>query len=246
MDRLAYVAMTGARQTEIAQTVNNNNLANASTTGFRADLHAFASSPVDGPGRPTRVNAVGETFATDFTQGATLATGRDLDVAIQGDGFFAVQTQDGSEAYTRAGDFRVNSVGQLLTAAGDQVMGEGGPVAIPPSTTVTIATDGTISVRPLGQASNALATVDRLKLVKPVLSEIEKSTDGLIRRKDGLVEPSDANVLLTPGALETSNVNVAESLVSMITLARHYEMQVKAIKTAEENADSASQLLKMR
>ena len=246
MDRLAYVAMTGARQTEIAQTVNSNNLANASTTGFRADLHAFASLPVEGPGRPTRVNAVGETFATDFGQGATLATGRDLDVAIQGDGFFAVQTQDGGEAYTRAGDFRVNSVGQLLTAAGDPVMGEGGPVAIPPSTTVTIATDGTVTVRPLGQADNALAIVDRLKLVKPAIDEIEKSPDGLIRRKDGLVEPSDATVLLTPGALESSNVNVAESLVSMITLARHYEMQVKAIKTAEENADSASQLLKMR
>ncbi|MEM7764359.1 MAG: flagellar basal-body rod protein FlgF [Pseudomonadota bacterium] len=246
MDRLAYIAMTGARQTEIAQTVNSNNLANASTTGFRADLHAFESLPVYGPGRPTRVNAIGETFATDFTQGATLATGRDLDVAIQGRGFFVVQTADGGEAYTRAGDFRVNSVGQLLNGRGDPVMGEGGPVAIPPSTSITIATDGTISVQPLGQSAAAIATVDRLKLVNPALDELEKSADGLFRRKDAADAQADASVLLTPGALETSNVNVAESLVSMIGLARHYEMQVKAIKTAEENADSAAALLRVR
>ncbi|MEL7296756.1 MAG: flagellar basal-body rod protein FlgF [Pseudomonadota bacterium] len=246
MDRLAYIAMTGARQTEIAQAVNSNNLANASTTGFRADLHAFESLPVSGPGRPTRVNAVGETFATDFAQGATLATGRDLDVAIQGQGFFVVRTADGSEALTRAGDFRLNSVGQLLTGRGDPVMGEGGPVAVPPSSTITIATDGTISVRPLGQSAAALVTVDRLKLVKPPVDTLQKGTDGLLRVTSGEPPVTDASVLLTPGALETSNVNVAESLVSMIGLARHYEMQVKAIQTAEENADTAASLLRVR
>ncbi|MFK8053606.1 MAG: flagellar basal-body rod protein FlgF [Woeseiaceae bacterium] len=246
MDRLAYIAMTGARQTEIAQTVNANNLANASTTGFRADLHAFQSVNVDGPGNPTRVNAVGEIFATDFAQGATLSTGRDLDVAVQGPGFLTVQTADGNEAYTRAGDLRVNNVGQLLTAAGNPVVGDGGPVAIPPSSTITIATDGTISVRPLGQSAAALATVDRLKLVNPEIDTLVKGTDGLFRRKDAIPADADASVMLTPGALETSNVNVAESLVTMIGLARHYEMQVKAIKTAEENADAAAALLKSR
>lgn len=246
MDRLAYIAMTGARQTEIAQAVNSNNLANASTTGFRADLHAFQSMPVTGAGNPTRVNAVGEVFATDFAQGATQSTGRDLDIALQGAGFLVVQTPDGGEAYTRAGDLRLNNVGQLLTAAGDPVLGEGGPVAIPPSTTVTIATDGTISVRPLGQTAAALASVDRLRLVNPSIDSLVKGTDGLFRRKDGAPANSDASVMLTPGALETSNVNVAETLVTMISLARHYEMQVKAIKTAEENADAAAQLLKAR
>lgn len=246
MDRFAYIAMTGARQTEIAQTVNSNNLANVGTTGFRADLHAFSSVAVEGAGRPTRVNAVGETFATDFAQGATMTTGRALDVAVQGAGFIAVQTPDGGEAYTRAGDFRVTSSGQLLTAAGNPVIGDGGPVALPPSTSVSIAADGTISVQPLGQGPDTIATVDRIKLVNPALTEISKGTDGLIRRNDGDPAGADASVSLVSGALETSNVNVADTLVTMINLARHYEMQVKAIKTAEENADAAAALLRAR
>ncbi|MEO0574601.1 MAG: flagellar basal-body rod protein FlgF [Pseudomonadota bacterium] len=246
MDRMAYIAMTGARQTEIAQTVNSNNLANASTTGFRADLHGFSSVEVQGPGRATRVNAVNERYGTDFAQGTTMTTGRDLDLAIAGDGFFAVQSADGSEGYTRAGDLRVNSVGQLLTAKGDPVIGNGGPVAIPPNASLTIAPDGTVSVTPLGQGPQIQATVDRIKLVNPELSELEKGNDGLFRRKDAAVSDADATVKLTPGALESSNVNVADALVNMIGLARHYEMQVKAIKTAEENADSAAALLRMR
>ncbi len=246
MDRLAYIAMTGARQTEIAQAVNSNNLANASTTGFRADLHAFKSLAVQGPGQATRVNAVGETFATDFSQGATMSTGRDLDVAVAGDGFIAVLAADGTEAFTRAGDLRVNTLGQLMTGAGDAVMGDGGPVAIPPSESISIATDGTISVQPLGQGPEVLATVDRIKLVNPSIDTLQKGKDGLLRLKDDATAGADASVRLMTGTLETSNVNVAESLVTMINLARHYEMQVKAIKTAEENADAAAGLLRMR
>ncbi|MEM7611951.1 MAG: flagellar basal-body rod protein FlgF [Pseudomonadota bacterium] len=246
MDRLAYIAMTGARQTEIAQAVNSNNLANASTTGFRADLHAFRSVEVQGAGWQTRVNAVGESYATDFSQGATMSTGRELDVAIAGDGFIAVLAGDGTEAYTRAGDLRLNTLGQLMTAAGDAVLGDGGPVAIPPSESITIAADGTISVRPLGQGPEVLATVDRIKLVNPPVGELEKGQDGLLRRKDAADADADASVSLVVGSLETSNVNVAQSLVTMIGLARHYEMQVKAIKTAEENADVAANLLRMR
>ena len=157
MDRMTYVAMNGARQTEIAQTINSNNLANAGTTGFRADLHAFSSLAVAGAGQPTRVNAVGETFATDFTSGAVLTTGRDLDIAVQGAGFIAVQAPDGSEAYTRAGDLRINSAGQLLTSSGDPVVGDGGPVAIPQNASVSIGADGTVSVQPLGQGPETLA-----------------------------------------------------------------------------------------
>ncbi|MEL6448198.1 MAG: flagellar basal-body rod protein FlgF [Pseudomonadota bacterium] len=246
MDRMAYIAMTGARQTEIAQAVNSNNIANASTTGFRADLHAFRSLNVDGPGYATRVNAVGESYATDFTQGATVTTGRDLDVAVSGEGFIAVQAADGSEAYTRAGDLRLNTLGQLMTSSGNLVLGEGGPVAIPPSETITIGPDGTISVQPVGQGPQTLATVDRIKLVKPAYDALEKGTDGLLRRTDAASSPPDATVRLTPGALETSNVNVAEALVTMIGLARQYEMQVKTITTAEENADAAAALLSLR
>lgn len=246
MDRMAYIAMMGARQAEIAQAVNSNNIANASTTGFRADLHAFKSLNVDGPGYQTRVNAVGESYATDFSQGATVTTGRDLDVAVSGPGFIAVQAADGAEPYTRAGDLRLNTLGQLVTGAGDFVIGEGGPVAIPPSESITIGPDGTVSVQPLGQGPQVLAAVDRIKLVNPPMDQLEKGTDGLLRRKDAAPSQPDAAVRLTPGALETSNVNVAEALVTMIGLQRHYEMQVKAIRTAEENADAAASLLAIR
>ena len=246
MDRMAYLAMTGARQTELAQAVTANNLANASTTGFRADLHAFNALQVQGAGSPTRHNAIAEQYATDFRPGAIQSTGRDLDVAVNGAGFLVVQTADGGEALTRAGDLRLNNAGQLLTNKGDPVIGEGGPIAIPPSASITIATDGTISVQILGQGPANLSTVDRLRLANPPLDVLEKGSDGLFRRTDGLEYEPDAAVTVTPGALESSNVNVAEALVSMIALARQYEMQVKSIMTAEENAEVSSALLRIR
>ncbi|MEL7024008.1 MAG: flagellar basal-body rod protein FlgF [Pseudomonadota bacterium] len=246
MDRMAYIAMTGARQTELAQAVTSNNLANISTTGFRADLHAFEALEVAGTGAPTRHNAIAETYATDFSPGATITTGRDLDIALAGAGFLVVQTADGSEAYTRAGDLRLNNAGQLLTAKGDPVLGDNGPIAIPPSASTTIAPDGTISVQILGQGPQTLATVDRVRLVNPPIDALEKGADGLFRRNDGLAAVNDASVRLTPGALETSNVNVAETLVTMISLARQYELQVKTLTAAEENADVAAGLLRIR
>lgn len=245
MDDLVYVAMTGAKQTELAQSVNSHNLANASTTGFRADLHAFSALPIQGFGEPTRVNAVAENYGTDHRQGATMSTGRDLDVAIQGEGFIAVQAPDGSEAYTRAGDLRVNSVGVMTNGAGHPVMGNGGPVAVPPHASITVGSDGTISIRPLGQGPETLATVDRIKLVRPETGQLEKGADGLLRLKEGAVAEADAEVRLTSGALESSNVNVAETLVNMIDLARRYELQVKVMTTAAEDADKAAQLLSM-
>ncbi|MDX1500242.1 MAG: flagellar hook-basal body complex protein [Woeseiaceae bacterium] len=151
MDELIYVAMTGAKQVEYAQAINTNNLANVSTTGFRADLHSFSSIPVEGPGVDTRVNAVVESYGTDHAQGAVINTGRDLDVALRGEGFIAVQAPDGSEAYTRRGDLRVEPGGLLATGDGRLVIGEGGPVALPPNVSMTIGNDGTISVQPLGQ-----------------------------------------------------------------------------------------------
>lgn len=245
MDDLVWVAMTGARQTELAQAVNSNNLANAGTTGFRADLHAFSSLPVRGFGEPTRVNAVAGNYGTDYARGSTLSTGRDLDVAVQGEGFIAVQAPDGSEAYTRAGDLRVNSVGVMTNGAGHPVLGNAGPVAVPPHASITVGADGTISIQPLGQGPETLATVDRIRLVRPDHGELEKGPDGLLRLRDGAVADPDAEVRLTSGALESSNVNVAESLVSMIELARRYELQVKVMKTASEDADKAAQLLAM-
>ncbi|MEM8816854.1 MAG: flagellar basal-body rod protein FlgF [Pseudomonadota bacterium] len=246
MDKMIYVGMTGARQTEVAQTINANNLANVSTTGFRADLHAFSSVPIEGPGVESRANAVVDRFATDFSQGPVQSTGRDLDIAIQGEGFIAVQAPDGSEAYTRAGDLRVEAGGLLATGAGHLVIGDGGPVAVPPNASLLIGSDGTITVQPLGQQPNALSIVDRIKLVNPPIDDLQKGTDGLLRLKTpDEVAPADAGVTLISGALEGSNVNVARTLVNMIELARQYEMQVNVIKSSEENADAAAQMMRM-
>lgn len=245
MDEMLYLAMTGAKQTEYAQAINSNNLANVSTTGFRADLHSFSSVPIEGPGVETRVNAVVESYGTDFSQGPITNTGRDLDVAIQGRGFIVVQAPDGTEAYTRAGDLRIEPGGLLSTGAGHLVMGNGGPVAIPPHKTLTIGGDGTISIQPLDQGPETLAIVDRIKLVKLDPARLQKSDEGLLRMDGDGEAAADATVKLTSGALELSNVNVAKTLVNMIELARQYEMQVNVMKTTQENADTAAQLMRL-
>lgn len=246
MDEMIYVAMTGARQTEVAQMINSNNLANVSTTGFRADLHAFSNVPVDGPGVESRVNAVVDSFGTDFNAGPTRQTGESLDVAIEGEGFIAVQAPDGTEAYTRRGDLRVAPGGLLTTGAGDLVLGDGGPVAIPPNNALTIGADGTITVQPLGQQPNAVAIIDRIKLVMPPTEELWKGPDGLFRMKEeGATAPADASVKLMSGHLEGSNVNIAKTLVNMIELSRQYEMQVNVIKSADENANAAAQMMQL-
>jgi flagellar basal-body rod protein FlgF len=245
MDEMIFLAMTGAKQTEYAQSINSNNLANVSTSGFRADLHSFSSVPIDGPGVETRVNAVVESYGTDFSQGPVATTGRDLDVAVQGDGFIAVQAPDGTEAYTRAGDLRVEAGGLLSTGAGHLVIGDGGPVAIPPNSSLLIGKDGTISIQPIGQGPETYSIVDRIKLVNPDLASLQKGSDGLLRMADGETAAPDATVSIMSGALEQSNVNVAKTLVNMIELARQYEMQVNVIKTSEENADSAATLMRL-
>jgi len=242
---MLYLAMTGAKQTEYAQAINSNNLANVSTTGFRADLHSFSSVPIEGPGVETRVNAVVESYGTDFSQGPITNTGRDLDVAIQGRGFIAIQAPDGTEAYTRAGDLRIEPGGLLSTGAGHLVMGNGGPVAIPPHKSLLIGGDGTISIQPLDQGPETLAIVDRIKMVKLDLTMLQKGEEGLLRMDGEGVTTADATVKLTSGALELSNVNVAKTLVNMIELARQYEMQVNVIKTTQENADTAAQLMRL-
>ncbi len=242
MDRMLYVAMTGASETLRAQTVNNHNLANVGTTGFRADLAAFQSRAVDGTGYASRVYATNGTIGWDSHSGALLSTGRDLDVAINGQGWIAVQGPDGKEAYTRAGNLQVDATGQLMTATGQPVLGDGGPINVPPYTSIFFARDGSISIVAQGQAPDTASTVGRIKLVNPPEADIERGDDGLFRMKDGSDAPSDAAVQIGSGVLESSNVNTAAAMVNMIELARQFEMQVKAIRTAEENAAAASQL----
>lgn len=245
MDRLLYIAMSGARETMRAQAVNTNNLANANTTGFRADLEAFSSLPVYGPGHESRVYSVAEGEGVDFQPGAAVSTGRELDVAVNGEGWIGVQAPDGNEAYTRAGDLQIDSFGLLKTGAGHPVMGNSGPIAVPPFEKMEIASDGTISVIPLGQGANSLAIIDRIKLVNPPAAELTKGTDGLIRRAGGRPAEADAAVRIQSGAIESSNVNAIEAMVNLIQLARQFETQVKVMKSAEENDRAASQLMRM-
>jgi len=244
MDRMLYVAMSGASETMLAQGANSNNLANASTTGFLSDLQQFRSMPVFGNGFPTRVYALSERPDIDFAHGSIQATGRDMDIAVQGDSWMAVQAKDGSEAMTRAGDLQIDTNGLLMTGTGLPVLGNNGPIAIPPAEKMEIATDGTISIRPLGQGANELAVIDRIKLVTPQKAELEKGMDGLIRLKSDEPIIADANARLATGVLESSNVNTVNALVDMIELARKFEMQVKMMKTAEETDAASTSILK--
>ena len=233
--------MTGAKQIMQAQAVNNHNIANLSTVGFRADAVSFASQPIYGPGYATRVNAVAGDAGTDFSMGVMQSTGRDLDIAVNGKGFIAVRGTDGKEAYTRAGDLRVTPTGAVTTASGLAVLTESGPLVIPPSTQVTIGADGTVSVVPQGSAPFAVTQVDRIKLVNP--KDLQKGDDGLLRLKSGAKLKTDDTVSVTSGMLESSNVNAAQSLISMIELQRLYEFQVKSINSTDQNEQTAERLM---
>lgn len=245
MDRSLYIAMNGAKQTLLAQTANANNLANTQTTGFKSDLEQFRSMPVFGPGYPSRVYAMTERPGIDLEPGPIQTTGRDLDVAVNGEGWIAVQGQNGREAYTRAGDLRVTPEGLLQTGTGLPVLGNAGPIAIPPADKLTIGLDGTISIVPLGDNAANLAVVDRIKLVNPPQENLEKQSDGLLYLKDGADAEADADVVLTQGALEGSNVNAIRAMVEMIELARNFELQTKVMSQTEENAGVSAKLMQM-
>lgn len=246
MDGMLYVAMNGAKQIQAQQATNTHNLANANTTGFRADFDTLRSLPVYGPGNPSRVYSVDERSGVNFDVGQVTQTGRELDISINGKGLIAVQAPDGSEAYTRAGDLRVVNGGLLETGAGFSVMGNDGPIALPPYEKLDIAADGTLSIVPLGQDANALAVIDRIKLVNPPLDNLEKRLDGLITTKDGGAAVADASVRIASGTVEGSNVNSVSELINMIELARKFEMQVKLMETAENNDSSSATILRLR
>ena len=245
MDKMLYVAMTGAQQAMRAQTAVSHNLANVTTTGFRADLTQFRAMPVFGPGMATRVFAMAERPGVDFAPGAAQTTGRPLDVAVSADGWIAVQSPNGTEGYTRAGDLRVTSGGLLETGAGHPVLGNGGPIAVPPYDKLEIGADGTISIKPLGQSGGTLVQLDRIKLVRPELDRLTKGEDGLMHASDGEELDPDASLRVTSGTLEGSNVNVVAGLVEMIQLARRYESQVRMMNVAKEGDESTAQLLRI-
>jgi flagellar basal-body rod protein FlgF len=248
MDRLIYTAMSGAAQSLEQQSVVANNLANASTTGFRAQLSAFRSVPMNfentGSADPTtRTFVLSSTPTADYTPGPVQQTGNPLDVAIQGPGWLAVQAADGTEAYTRAGNLHVDANGQLVTANNLPVLGNGGPMSIPAGAEVTIGKDGTVNALISGDPATAIATVDQLKLVNPDPATITRGDDGLFRTSDGQPADADPAVTLAPASLEGSNVNAVSAMVDMITNARQFQMQTKMLDSANQMDQAANKLL---
>ena len=238
MDRLIYLAMSGAKATMQRQETLANNLANVSTVGFRAELAAFRAVPVEGSGASTRVYSLESTPGYDASPGQVAATGRNLDVAMKGASWLAVQGLDGTEAYTRGGSLDINADGNLVATSGLTVLGDGGPIQIPPDNHVGIAADGTVSVTDINGHSTS---VGKLKLVTPE-APLTRGTDGLFRAGNGDLS-ADPLARVQDGALEGSNVSAVETMVAMIAAARQFEAQMKSLSNAEGNDKAASQLL---
>ena len=243
MDRLIYVGMTAAKHTMLQLAAVSQNLANINTIGFKADVNMFSAVPVHGPGNPTREFVVNSLVGSDFSAGTIEHTGNPLDVAVVGDGWFTVKKPDGSEAYTRNGNFKIDTNGTLQTNSGLPVVGmDGGNISIPPNTQVTIGQDGTVSTVQSGDMPMTLNILGRIKLVNPPENQLVKGPDNLFRMKNGKSVQADANVKVMSGSLESSNVNVVTSMIDMINLGRSYDMQMKLLQSADQNAQSTSQL----
>jgi flagellar basal-body rod protein FlgF len=241
MDRLIYTSMTGAKHLLYRQDTLAQNLANANTNGYRADTVALRAVPAQGQEAGTRVFTVETTIGADFSTGPMQSTGRALDVAVQGDGWIAVQGLDGNEAYTRAGSLQVGPDGTLQLPNGLPVLGDGGPITLPQDERISIGADGTVSTKSADAPQSN--TVGRIKLVNPEPGQLVKGLDGLFRTRDGEPAPADETVRLAEGTLEGSNVNVVEAMVGMIAAARQFEMQMKLLSSAEQNEQKASSLV---
>jgi flagellar basal-body rod protein FlgF len=245
MDRLIYSSLAAMRGAMSRQATIGNNLANINTTGFRGEMTHAQSMWLAGKGLDTRATVSGEVSGADMSAGAISATGRNLDIAIDGDAMLSVQAADGSEAYTRRGDLMMNDSGLLTTGDGKPVLGEGGPITLPPYDSLTIGKDGTISIVPVGGKAQDVQIVDRLKLVSPKGSQIAKGLDGLFRETSNGTLPADPDASLTAGSLEGSNVNASSSLIDMIDASRSWETQVKMLTTAQDLDKASADLMRL-
>ena len=245
MDHLIYTAMSGASAAANRQAVLSNNLANASTNGFRAELSTFRAVPVRGDGAPTRVLALEATPGHLDTPGAAQRTGRSLDAMTTGNSWFAVQALDGTETYTRNGSFEVDNEGTLKTSNGLTVLSDGGShISVPVGAAVSIGFDGTLSAKVGNQPPTG---VGRLKMITPTAEDpLKRGNDGLFRSTSGDPLTNDANARLNVGVLEGSNVNAIETMVGMIATARQFDTQMRLLQTAEANEKTADKLLSMQ
>ena len=247
MDHALYIAMSGAKENMNSLAIRGNNIANASTIGFKADFEHARAMQAYGEGHPTRVFALTERPGHDLTSGAINTTGRDLDVAIKGDGFIAVEDRNGNEAYVRTGSLAIDSEGVLRTSSGLAVKDvNGGQVTIQmPVQNISIKADGTLQGVPEGMEHNNIEEFAQIKLVKPALRELYKGEDGLFRQRNGLNAIEDPTVTLVNGAVEMSNVNVAAEMTQLIRIQRQFEANMKIMKTAEEMDQSSNSLLRL-
>lgn len=235
MNELLSTVMEGARNIMRAQSINANNLANANTDGFKSELAQIYRDE----------NGVEVKSSPNFTQGVLKTTGRDLDISIDGDGWIAVQAPNGVEGYSRRGDLQIDSLGQLTDGARNPIIGNSGPIALPPFAAIEIGSDGTISIQPQGSAPNTMAVVDRIKLVLPERGSLLRGTDGVMRMPNNETAVPDASVKLFAGTLESSNVNAVEEMVKMIDLARHFEAEIKLMQSAKENASALARIISL-
>lgn len=243
MDRMLYVAMSGAKQAMEQQASVASNMANVSTPGFRAQINSFRAVPVVGEEAATRTFVAATTPGADLRHGALTETGRELDVAVRGEGWLVVQTAAG-EAYTRVGNLQVGPGGELTTMGGRALVGDAGPLVVPPGSAVAIAANGLVTAQGAGDPAVGIAEVGRLKLVNPPAADLVRGDDGLFRMREGLPPAeADAAVAVATGVVEGSNVNPVEAMVAMIANARLFELQMKSIQTASENAQLANKLL---
>lgn len=243
MDRAIYTALGAANAALNRQAITANNLANASTTGFRAQLMAYRAVPVNGPSVPTRTLVTESTPYNDTTMGAVHQTDRDLDVALPKDGWLAVQLPDGGEGYTRDGNIEVDSEG-MLRVRGLPLLGDGGPLSVPPQSKITIGPDGTLTALGAGDEPKSLAQVGRVKMVNASAEALHMEDDGLFHvNGNGAPLPLDPDLRLMPGMLESSNVSPVKTMVDMIATARSFEMHMKIISTVDDNEKNANQLL---
>jgi flagellar basal-body rod protein FlgF len=245
MDKLIYTAASGLKSHMAAQAAIANNMANASTIGFRAEKVNFNSLLLKGAGFDSRQPASENITDFDRSAGAVTTTGRNLDIAIPGDQWMAVQANDGSEGYTRRGDLSISATGVLETGDGFPVMGSGGPITVPPATSVSIAQDGTISIIPVGGDAKNPQVIDRIKFASAQGSQTSKGLDNLIHVQGGGILPTDENAKCISGALEQSNVNMTQSLVDMIENQRSYEVQANLMKSAKDMDESAASVMRM-
>jgi len=243
VDKALYLAMSGAKQNMYAQRAHSNNLANVNTTGFKEDFAQARAMSVYGEHHPTRAYALTERPGTRFEQGPLQETGNALDIALKGEGWITVESPDGQPALTRAGNLQVDINGFLRTGSGLPVLGEGGPIVVPPSAGIEIGADGVVSVLPLGGEA-AVAQVDRIRLVNPDTASLEKRGDGLVYVKNGAPQPEiDETVRVESGFLEGSNVNAVSALTEILSLSRQYELQVKLMSQADQNSQASARLL---